>query len=165
MQGATSLVMTIASFALIAVTPAVSQTPPIVNQTRLFLDAYARGDRTTVLSFVEETVTVYGSDVAEIVHGRAALEKMITDDHRLWGDTAHIGLMEHISVIEGKGLASIFFDAPFSAGGQSSVPVRFALTWRHSRKGWQLVQSSNVVPTQGQSATDLLNRSTGQKSP
>src|SRR5260370_23593356 len=137
--------------------PAAAKTDEIVTQTRLFLDAYGRGDRGTILGLVDhDEVTIYGSDVAEVFHGAAALTKMMKNDLHLWGGSAHIGPMEHVTVIQRNGLASVFFDADFSAGGRLAVPVRFAMVWKRSGKEWLLVQSPNVVPTQGSSAEQLL---------
>jgi ketosteroid isomerase-like protein len=137
--------------------PASAETHDIATQTRIFLDAYARGDRSTVLGLVNgDEITVFGSDVAEICHGSAEVSRLLSNDLRLWGGPAHIGPMEHVSIAQSGGLASIFFDAPFSAGGRAPLPVRFSMVWRRTGKGWRLVQSSNVVPTQGQSAAQLL---------
>lgn len=152
-----TVTLTLGSILLPAI-PAAAQSPGISAQTRLFLDAYARGDRKTVLGLVDaHAITVYGSDLAEICHGPAALADLLSNDLRLWGGSAHIGPMEHVSVEQSGGLASVFFDAPFSAGDRAPIPVRFAMVWRHTSKGWRLVQSSNVVPTQGQSAAQLLH--------
>ena len=126
--------------------------------TRTFLDAYARGDREPVLKLVDgDAITVYGSDVAEVFHGRAELAAMLAADQRLWGGSASIGAMEHVTTIAEDGQESIFFDAPFSVGDRPPVTVRFCLVWRHRREGWRLVLSSNVVPTRGQSAAELLH--------
>ena len=43
--------------------------------------------------------------------------------------------------------------AEFLAG--RTLPIRFATVWRKEGGAWRLVQSSNVVPTTGQSAADL----------
>ena len=137
--------------------PAFAKTPDIAAQTRLLLDAYARGDRSTVLGLIDEnSITVYGSDFAEVCHGSADFETLLSNDLRLWGGPAQIGAMEHVSIIQTDGMASIFFDAPFSAGGRPPLPVRFAMVWRRTGDAWRLVQSSNVAPTQGQSAAQLL---------
>jgi len=125
--------------------------------TRLFLDAYTRGDRGTILRLIEpKSVIVYGSDAAEIARGSAQVVTMLGNDARLWHGKARIGKMEHVSFMQSNAFASIFFDAPFSLDGKRVVPVRFAMVWRRASDGWKLVQSSNVVPTQGQSAEQLL---------
>ena len=135
-----------------------AQTGKVEAQTRAFLDAYARGDTASVLGQVDrDAVAIYGSDAAEVFHGASGVETMMANDLKLWGGAAKIGMMEHVSVVERRGMASIFFDAPFSVGSRPAVPVRFAMVWRHAGKGWLLVQSSNVVPTQGQSAEALLH--------
>ena len=148
----------LAVFALCS-TPVYAAAPNVTEQTRLFLDAYAHGDRATVLRLVDgDAVTVYGSDADEVFTGRAAVATMLDDDQRLWGGPATIGAMEHVTVAANGDLASVFFDAPFSVRGGPSLPVRFAMVWRRSHGGWLLVQSSNVVPTRGQSAAQLLRR-------
>lgn len=139
---------------------ALAGTTDIKMQTRQVLDAYARGDSAGVLALSDpEAITVYGSDAAEVFHGAAALKTMLAYDQRLWGGAAQIGPLDHVNLVETKDLASIFFDAPFSVGGRPPLPVRFAMTWRRTGKRWLLVQSSNVVPTQGQSARQLLEGS------
>lgn len=139
--------------------PASAQPLDVTAQTRLFLDAYARGDRANVVRLLDgDAVTVYGSDADEVFHGGAAVAGMLANDLRLWGGSARIGRMEHVSVVERGELASIFFDAPFSVRGRASMPVRFAMVWRRAHGPWLLVQSSNVVPTRNQSAAKLLGQ-------
>jgi len=134
-----------------------SQSSPIQDRTRLFLDAYAKDDRQTVLKLVDHSqVTMYGSDVAEVVYGADALLKLMDSDQKLWGGTAHMGPMNHVSITETKGLATIFFDVTFSVGGRPPIPVRVAAVWKREGKSWLLVQSSNSVVTEHQSAGDLL---------
>jgi ketosteroid isomerase-like protein len=150
------------SFALLAVillaSPAWCQNSPIQQLTRTFLDAYAKGDRQAVLSLIDrENITVYGSDVAEVAHGSDAVLQTLALDQQLWGGSAHIGAMERISLIQNHSLASIFFDVPFSVGNRAPLSVRFAATWKREGKQWLLVQSSNVVPTEHQSAAELLH--------
>lgn len=101
---------------------------------------------------------VYGSDEAEFIVGRDALEHMFANDIRLWQGTAKFGALRNVSSIRSRDLATMFFDVPFSVGGRPSVTVRFAMVWRREPDGWRLVQSSNVVPTKGQSAEELLRR-------
>lgn len=153
----------IAGLLLLAIAPLMISSSPLAKsvdvtaRTRQFLDAYARGDRETVLSMIDpDNVTAYGSDLEEIFHGKAGVDKMLRDDMRLWGGKAHIGEMQHLSLVITGHMAAVFFDADFTVGERKPVPVRFSLVWRDSGNGWKLVQSSNVVPTQGQSAEKLL---------
>ncbi len=125
-------------------------------QTQAFLTAYVAGDSASVLSVVGPETVVYGSDAAEIFRGPGEILGMLKNDRALWGDSAHIGPLQHVSIVRRGDLASIFFDAPFSAGGRPAVLVRFALVWRVNRGHWLLEQSSNTVPTTGQSAAELL---------
>ena len=124
---------------------------------RSFIESYAKVDRAAVLAQIDpEAIHVYGSDVAEFVSDRAGLEAMLANDGRLWGDTASFGAMTNVSIVRSRNLATIFFDAPFTVGGRPPVPVRFAMVWRKVGARWLLTQSSNVVPTVGASAADLL---------
>jgi ketosteroid isomerase-like protein len=153
------LAAALAAFPFFPVPATAAGAPDVAAQTRLFLDAYARGDRASVLRLVDgEAVTVYGSDEDEVFTGAAAVGTMLEEDQRLWGGPATIGPMEHVSVVESGDVASVFFDAPFAVHGGPSIPVRFAMVWRRSHDAWRLVQSSNVVPTRGQSAARLLKR-------
>jgi hypothetical protein len=132
--------------------------PDIQHQTELFLTAYANGDSATVLPLLDDNVAIYGSDVSEIRHGIAGASSLLADDQKLWGGPAHIGPMKNTSVIQEGALASIFFDADFSVSGRPALPVRFAMVWQLKSGRWLLIQSSNVVPTQGQSAAELLKK-------
>jgi ketosteroid isomerase-like protein len=135
-------------------------TPPALQATiEEFLAAYAAGDRSKVFSMVSETESyVYGSDEAEFIVGRNALEQMFDDDMRLWQGTAKFGALRNVSSIRSRDLATMFFDVPFSVAGRPPLTVRFAMVWRRESNGWRLVQSANVVPTTGQSAEELLRR-------
>lgn len=143
--------------ALLLCAPSWSQSSPIQDRTRIFLDAYAKGDQQTVLNLIDHSqVTMYGSDVAEVVHGADALLKLMDSDQKIWGGAAHMGPMSHVSVTETKGLATIFFDVTFSVGGRPPIPVRVAAVWKREGKSWLLIQSSNSVVTEHQSAEELL---------
>jgi hypothetical protein len=142
---------------LVLASPGWCQDSEVKQQTRAFLDAWARGDKEAVMSVVDrQNVTVYGGDASEVAHGAEELARMLALDQRLWGGAARIGAMEHVTVSESDSLASIFFDAPFSVGDRAPVTVRFAATWKREGEKWLLVQSSNVVPTMHQSAGELL---------
>lgn len=133
--------------------------PDVVSRTRVFLDAYARGDAKTVLAMVDSgEISIYGSDVSEFFETPATVSKMMADDQQLWRGSAHIGEMRHISVRQSPTLAVLVFDAPFSVGGSPEVSVRFSMTWRRQGGVWLLTQSSNAVPTVGSSAAELLAR-------
>ena len=151
----TSHMLAFAAFLFCA--PSLSQSSPIQDRTRIFLDAYAKGDQRTVLNLIDHAhVTMYGSDVAEVVHGADAVLKLMDSDQKLWGMTARMGPMNHVSITEVKGLATVFFDVTFSVGGRPPIPVRVAAVWKREGKSWLLIQSSNSVVTQHQSAEELL---------
>jgi len=121
-----------------------------------FLSAYARGDAATVVAQLAPDVTLYGSDAAEVFHGREEARRMLEADQQLWHHAAHIGTPEHLSVLSSGNLYTAFFDAPFSVGDGPSMAVRFAMVWQKQEGRWLLVRSSNTVPTRGQSAAELL---------
>ena len=131
---------------------------PVEVQTQAFLTAYANGDRASVLSAIDTGTVIYGSDAAEVFRGPDEVRTMLENDRKLWGDSARIGPMQHVSVIHRGDIVSIFFDAPFSAGGRPPVLVRFAFVWTLAHGHWLLAQGSNTVPTTGQSAAELLAR-------
>jgi hypothetical protein len=139
------------------VLPTWAQDSEIQMDTPVFLDAYVRGDGQVILTLIDqENVTMYGSDATEVVHGSDALLKLVAADQQLWGGSAHFGAMEHVSLVQNHSFASIFFDIPFSVGGRPPVPVRVAAIWKREGKRWLLVQSSNAVVTEHQSAIELL---------
>jgi ketosteroid isomerase-like protein len=133
-----------------------AQTPDIQSQTRAFLDAYARGDSKTILAAVDNNTVVYGSDAGEVFRGLDAITTMLSNDARLWSGSAHIGDMQNVTTIKQGNLESIFFQAPFTVASRPPVPVRFCMIWRHNGKRWLLLQSSNAVVTEHQSAAELL---------
>ncbi len=142
-----------------------AQPGEVIGQTRRFLDAYARRDRETVLGLVAPTITFYGGDVEEFGQGVAVIDRMLANDQRLWGGTAHIGPMSHLSIVQAGPLASLVFDAPFELGARPPVIVRFTMVWRRTAVGWRLVQSANATPSVGQSAEALLKGASPPNSP
>jgi hypothetical protein len=128
----------------------------VKTQTRTLLDAYAREDQKTVLASIDDRTVMYGSDATEVFHGVASIQAMLSNDARLWSGTAHIGEMQNITVVRQGNLESIFFQAPFTVGNRPAVPVRFCMTWRRTGGRWLLLQSSNAVVTEHQSAAELL---------
>jgi ketosteroid isomerase-like protein len=134
-----------------------AQTPDIQSQTRAFLDAYARGDSKTILAAVDNNTIVYGSDAGEVFRGLDSITTMLSNDARLWSGSAHIGDMQNVTTIKQGNLESIFFQAPFTVASRPPVPVRFCMIWRHNGKRWLLLQSSNAVVTEHQSAAELLS--------
>uniref|UniRef100_A0A0S6YYX6 SnoaL-like domain-containing protein n=1 Tax=Mizugakiibacter sediminis TaxID=1475481 RepID=A0A0S6YYX6_9GAMM len=121
------------------------------------LDAYARGDKATVMSMVDpHDIHVYGTDISEVAADPAAFERMFEADQKLWGGKAKFGEMSHVSTIRTRNLATLFFDISFSVGSQPPLQVRFATVWRREHGMWKLVQSTNAVPTVGQSASEIL---------
>lgn len=137
-------------------TPNGNRSTNVTLMTKSFLDAYAGGDVQSVLSIVARDVTVYGSDGAEVFRGRGGVQKMMEQDQLLWHNSAHIGAMQQVSIFSSRELVSIFFNAPFSVSQGPAVTVRFSIVWRRTGGKWLLVQASSVVPTQGQSAEELL---------
>jgi hypothetical protein len=133
-----------------------AQATDVKSQTRILLDAYAREDQKIVLASIDDRTVMYGSDATEVFLGVASIQAMLSNDARLWSGTAHIGEMQNITVVKQGNLESIFFQAPFNVGNRPAVPVRFCMTWRRTGNRWLLLQSSNAVVTEHQSATELL---------
>ena len=133
-----------------------AQTTDVKTQTRTLLDAYAREDQKIVLAAVDDQTVMYGSDATEVFHGVASIQVMLANDARLWSGTAHIGEMQNVTVVKQGNLESIFFQALFTVGNRPAVPVRFCMTWRRTGGRWLLLQSSNAVVTEHQSAAELL---------
>ncbi len=130
----------------------------VEQQIGKLLHAYAANDPAAVLALLDpHGFTMYGSDVAEIVHDPAELRQLMADDFALW-QTARFGALANLDIrVEGTA-ASAFFDVPFSAGGRPPVTVRFGTSWRNDGGHWVLMQSSNTVPTTGSSAHQLIGR-------
>jgi hypothetical protein len=123
--------------------------------TRL-LEAWAKGDKAVVMALVTGgEPRLYGSDISEVVKGRAGVERQLEDDQALWRGQAAFGAIANVSSESSGALATLFFDAPFRVGPRS-LTVRFATVWRREDGAWKLVQSVNAVPTVGQSARELI---------
>ena len=123
---------------------------------RDYLDAYMRGDEAAVVQRLAPDVTMYGSDSAEVVHGVEGVRKLMAQDQKLWHGAARLGAIEHLTTSTSENLVVMFFDSTFEMGKMPAMPLRFAMTWRKEHGRWLLVQSSNVVPTVHQSASELL---------
>jgi ketosteroid isomerase-like protein len=133
-----------------------AQVADVNSQTRSLLDAYARADANAVLLSIDEKTVIYGSDAGEVFQGIDPIREMLSNDARLWSGTAHIGEMKNVTVVKQDHLESIFFQAPFTVGNRPPVTVRFCMIWRHTGNRWLLLQSSNAVVTEHQSAAELL---------
>jgi ketosteroid isomerase-like protein len=128
----------------------------IEARAQQLLTAYAADDTKAVLALVETNhLSLYGSDIAEVVKSDEELATMMTDDFALWR-TARFGAIQDLSVRVGGELATAFFDVPFSVGDRPPVLVRFATVWHRVGARWLLTQSSNCVPTVGSSAKAIL---------
>ncbi len=135
---------------------AATGAPDVQGAAQALLTAYAAGDRDHVAEMISHgSLHVYGSDVAEVTSGRDGFLGTLAADRKLWGRGAAFGAMRNVSIEKDRDLASLFFDTSFTVQGRT-VPIRFATVWRLEEGGWKLVQCSNVVPTVGQSATDIL---------
>lgn len=145
--------------ALFTLSAAGAGEPDLRQTVTSFLQSYAKGDRAAVEGQIDPAIHIYGSDVAESYSGIAGFDRIFESDTKLWGGAAKFGAISDVSTAREGNLATIFFDAPFSVGSRPAVPVRFAMVWRLENGAWKLVQSSNVVPTVGQSADDILKPS------
>jgi ketosteroid isomerase-like protein len=131
----------------------------VAKRAQELLSAYSSNDQTAVLAMLDtHDLTVYGSDIAEVVKSRAEFAQLMIDDFALW-KTAAFGPMQDVSIRVKGELATAFFDVQFSAGGRPPAWVRFATVWRSVKGRWLLTQSANSVPTVGSSAADLVRPS------
>jgi ketosteroid isomerase-like protein len=151
-------------FTLLAVSSCISTTRApsrsVEDTAAEFLRAYAAGHRDAVMSVVaDDSIHVYGSDVAEVVTTKAGVQAMLDADQQLWRGTARFGSMRNVSSVAAGSLVTLFFDVPFIVDDHPEVIVRFATVWRRDGARWKLVQSANVVPTVGQSAAELIHGS------
>ncbi len=146
-------------FSLVVMAAVAGAVPSgLENTAQKFLDAYGRGDEARVMSMVTKgDLHIYGSDAAEAIEGQEAFRRMLADDQKLWGGHATIGSMTNVSSTQSGSLATLFFDAEFKLNG-NAMPIRFATVWRKEHGAWKLVQESNVVPTKGQSAAEILQK-------
>ena len=130
----------------------------IESRVNEFLTAYAANDQTTVLNLIDPTeFSMFGSDLAEIVHSPSELKQLMTDDFALWRN-AKFGVAKDFDVRHQNGLATALFSVPFSAGGGPEVVIRVTSVWRKRDGQWLLTQSANSVPTVGSSARELLRK-------
>lgn len=147
----------IAAVLALAASPALAADAGLEQTATRFLDAWARGDKAALASLTarDGDLHMYGSDAAEFMAGRAAIERLMEADQKLWRGLASFeGPLRNVSSVEAGGLATLFFDRTFQVGGRT-LPIRFATVWRKEEGSWRLVQSSNVAPTTGQSAAEL----------
>ena len=136
--------------------PALAVDSSLRQTAEAFMDAYVRGDWSTVETFLNpRPLYVYGSDVSEFAADASAFKRMFEADQKLWRGAAHWGEMSQVSSFQTGPVATLFFNRVFTLGEQR-ITVRFSTVWRRERAGWKLIQSSNAVPTVGQSATELL---------
>jgi hypothetical protein len=153
--GSTLLIMS-----AIAAVPSVRAAEPNLESVAMaFLNAYAAGDWKTVQAALSKhDVHVYGSDVAEFAAGEAGVKAMFDNDQKLWRGGGRFGAASQLSSVTSGRLATLFFNRVFEVGGQEMV-VRFSTVWRLESGSWKLVQSSNAVPSKGQSAAEILGPS------
>ena len=138
--------------------PALAVDPSLRQTAEAFMDAYVRGDWSTVERFLSpRPLYVYGSDVSEFAPDASAFKTMFEADQKLWRGAAHWGEMSQVSSFHAGPVATLFFNRVFELGDQR-ITVRFSTVWRREHSGWKLIQSSNAVPTVGQSANELLTK-------
>jgi ketosteroid isomerase-like protein len=144
-----------AAIAGLCAVPASAE-PNLQQTVSAFLNAYAAGDKATVIDAIEPNVQLYGSDISEVYKGVQGASDMFDADMKLWGGTAKFGTMWHASAMRDGRLATIMFDVPFTAGKNPTVTVRFAMAWVLEGGEWKLIQSSTTVPSVGQGVSDIL---------
>jgi hypothetical protein len=86
----------------------------VQTRTQAFVEAYVRGDFQAVQRMIDSReISMYGSDVTEIVHGADGVQHLMMLDQKVWGGAARVGQMQRVSVVEGEEMATVFFDLPF----------------------------------------------------
>jgi hypothetical protein len=149
-------VLTLLIASALAVSSVLAAEPNLESVAMAFLDAYAAGDWKTVQAGLSKhDVHVYGSDVSEFGTGEAGVKAMFDNDQKLWRGSGRFGAASQLSSVTSGRLAALFFNRVFEVGGQKMV-IRFSTVWQLESGAWKLVQSSNVVPTKGQSAAEIL---------
>ena len=132
---------------------------PLREKIRLLLDAYGKKDVSRLMSlFDEKDVLMMGADASEVADTKAAIEKLLNDDFRLW-ETSEFGEFKNFYAAFSGKTATAFFDVPWQAqagGAARSFLIRFATVWRKKDGEWKLAQIMNAVPTVGQSAAEIL---------
>ena len=145
---------------LTSLAPIAVANPPKDELTKTaiaFMDAYVSGNWSGVVSHLTAgELTIYGSDSSEFSTSREAFKTMFDNDQKLWQGQAHFGPLSHVSSFRYGNVGTLFFDRVFELGDRKML-VRFSTVWRKEGGEWKLVQSSNVVPTTGQSAAAILS--------
>ncbi len=135
--------------------------PSVSNEADAFVDAYASGNWDAVKSHLSrDYLFVYGSDVSEFSDSIAAFKTMFDNDQKLWRGAASFGEISQASEFDEGRVASLFFTREFKLGN-NVLRVRFATVWHKENGRWKLIQSSNAVPTVGQSAVEILKQQGG----
>lgn len=156
-----ALCLVLVSAALISFHPlhAAAKDDDVAGKVHHLLALYSHKDIIGVMSLVGDgNIVVMGSDLSEVCTNRQQVEEMLRNDFQLW-DSAFFGDLRNMFIQRSGDLVTAFFDVPFTLrrdGNEQSVVIRFATVWRKTRNGLKLVQSSNTVPTIGQSARKLL---------
>ena len=121
------------------------------SRVELLLERYAANDQDGVVEMLDPSgVTILGTDLGEIIHTPSQLRALMDADFRLW-TTAKFTDIRAFDFRSDGTLATAYFVASFSPAGGPSIPIRITTTWRKTNKNWYLTQSSNAVPTVGQS--------------
>jgi hypothetical protein len=130
-----------------------------MGRVEALLDRYAANDQKGVIAMLDPNrITIFGSDLKEVVKTNDAVSRLMTDDFTLW-HSAKFSDVRDVDVRMSDRMATTFFVASFYPGGSPNpVPVRFAMTWRNANGEWLLTQSANSVPTVGQSAAEILGK-------
>lgn len=129
----------------------------VMTRAQQLLERYSANDPAGVIALIDkQRFTMFGSDLKEVVQSNEQLKELMRADFALWG-TAKMSDVRDIDFRTDGRFATAFFTVSFQAGGMPPVPVRMATTWIKRNGEWLLTQSANSVPTQGQSAAELLH--------
>ncbi len=134
---------------------------------RAMLDAYSAKDIDSAMRFMEGgNVLIMGTDRTELADNAEKVRALLGDDFALWG-SSRFGEFSFVSCRQSRDMATMAFDVPFtmqrSPDKSDIVLIRFLTVWTKRGGKWLLTQSLNSVPTEGQSAKEILKRASGGK--
>jgi hypothetical protein len=109
------------------------------------LQRYANNDQAGVLAMLDpERLTVFGSNLTEVVRTPQQLEALMNRDFGLWQSATFTHIRDIDTRSDGT-LATTYLVFDFSAANGPTVPIRFSSTWRKVKGEWLLTQSASAV--------------------
>jgi len=117
----------------------------IMKRVDSLLYRYSQNDQPGVLAMLDpDRLTVFGSNLTEIIRSSDQLRGLMTRDFEQWGSASFSDVRDVDVRVEGN-LATAYFVLTFSAARGPTLPIRFSTTWRKVNGEWLLTQSANSV--------------------